>query len=113
MGVNQHVRGTWMNNLITDLHLITGKICRPGANPLSLTGQPSACGTASEVGTSSNRLPADMVVTNPEHRAEAEHIWNCRPEPSPPSPGRMRSTCSARSKRGDIRTMWIQTTNPG
>jgi nitrate reductase NapA len=51
MGVNQHVRGTWMNNLITDLHLITGKICRPGANPLSLTGQPSACGTAREVGT--------------------------------------------------------------
>ena len=52
MGVNQHVRGTWMNNLITDLHLITGKICRPGSNPLSLTGQPSACGTAREVGTS-------------------------------------------------------------
>ena len=34
MGVNQHVRGTWMNNLITDLHLITGKISRPGANPV-------------------------------------------------------------------------------
>ena len=30
MGVNQHTRGTWMNNLITDLHLITGKISRPG-----------------------------------------------------------------------------------
>ncbi len=29
MGVNQHTRGTWMNNLITDLHLMTGKICRP------------------------------------------------------------------------------------
>ena len=66
MGVNQHVRGTWMNNLINDLHLITGKISRPGSNPLSLTGQPSACGTAREVGTLSNRLPADMVVTNAE-----------------------------------------------
>jgi nitrate reductase NapA len=49
MGVNQHTRGTWMNNLITDLHLITGKISRPGANPFSLTGQPSACGTVREV----------------------------------------------------------------
>ncbi|MFN3487302.1 MAG: molybdopterin-dependent oxidoreductase, partial [Planctomycetota bacterium] len=29
MGVNQHTRGTWMNNLITDLHLLTGKIGRP------------------------------------------------------------------------------------
>ena len=50
MGVNQHTRGTWMNNLITDLHLITGKISRPGNNPFSLTGQPSACGTIREVG---------------------------------------------------------------
>ena len=33
MESEQHVRGTWMNNLITDLHLITGKICRPGSNP--------------------------------------------------------------------------------
>jgi nitrate reductase NapA len=58
MGVNQHTRGTWMNNLITDLHLITGKISRPGANPFSLTGQPSACGTVREVGTLAHRLPA-------------------------------------------------------
>nr|CBX71049.1 hypothetical protein YEW_EU20920 [Yersinia enterocolitica W22703] len=29
-----------------------------------MTGQPSACGTAREVGTFSHRLPADMVVTN-------------------------------------------------
>ncbi|TFH20688.1 MAG: periplasmic nitrate reductase subunit alpha, partial [Myxococcales bacterium] len=72
MGVNQHTRGTWMNNLITDLHLITGKIGRPGANPFSLTGQPSACGTAREVGTLSNRLPADMLVTVAEHREKAE-----------------------------------------
>ena len=96
MGVNQHVRGTWMNNLITDLHLITGKICRPGANPLSLTGQPSACGTAREVGTSNNRLPADMVVTNPEHRAEAERIWKLPAGTIPATPGITRSTCSGR-----------------
>ena len=36
--------------------------------PFSLTGQPSACGTAREVGTFAHRLPADMVVTNPDHR---------------------------------------------
>ena len=112
MGVNQHVRGTWMNNLITDLHLITGKICRPGANPLSLTGQPSACGTAREVGTSSNRLPADMVVTNPEHRAKAEHIWNVPPGTIPAKPGYHAVDMFRALKRGDIKTMWIQTTNP-
>ncbi|HEX7791664.1 MAG TPA: molybdopterin dinucleotide binding domain-containing protein, partial [Afipia sp.] len=30
---------------------------------------------AREVGTFAHRLPADMVVTNPEHRKHAEEIW--------------------------------------
>ena len=68
MGFNQHTRGIWANNLIYNMHLLTGKISEPGNSPFSLTGQPSACGTAREVGTFSHRLPADMVVTNPEHR---------------------------------------------
>ena len=75
MGVNQHTRGVWVNNLIYNLHLLTGKISEPGNSPFSLTGQPSACGTAREVGTFAHRLPADMVVKNPKHRALAEKIW--------------------------------------
>jgi nitrate reductase NapA len=75
MGFNQHTRGVWCNNLVYNLHLLTGKIAEPGNSPFSLTGQPSACGTAREVGTFSHRLPADMVVNNPEHRATAEKIW--------------------------------------
>lgn len=112
MGVNQHVRGTWMNNLITDLHLITGKISRPGANPFSLTGQPSACGTAREVGTLANRLPADMVVTNPEHRAKAEEIWGLPPGTIPERPGYHTMDMFRALVRGDVKVMWIQTTNP-
>ena len=65
MGLNQHVRGVWANHLIYNIHLLTGKIAEPGNSPFSLTGQPSACGTAREVGTFAHRLPADMVVTNP------------------------------------------------
>ena len=65
MGFNQHVRGVWVNQLCYNLHLLTGKIAEPGNGPFSLTGQPSACGTAREVGTFAHRLPADMVVTNP------------------------------------------------
>ena len=75
MGFNQHTRGTWVNNLIYNVHLLTGKISEPGNGPFSLTGQPSACGTAREVGTFAHRLPADMVVTNPAHRAMTEKIW--------------------------------------
>jgi nitrate reductase NapA len=112
MGVNQHTRGTWMNNLITDLHLLTGKIGRPGANPFSLTGQPSACGTVREVGTLANRLPADMVVTNEEHRRLAEEIWGLEPGTIPAKPGYHAVDMFRALARGDVRCMWIQTTNP-
>jgi nitrate reductase NapA len=78
MGFNQHTRGTWANNLCYNIHLLTGKISEPGNSPFSLTGQPSACGTAREVGTFSHRLPADMVVTNPDHRKHSEELWGCR-----------------------------------
>jgi nitrate reductase NapA len=75
MGFNQHVRGVWVNGLCYNVHLLMGKISEPGNSPFSLTGQPSACGTAREVGTFSHRLPADLVVANPEHRAFAEKVW--------------------------------------
>ncbi|NNJ84054.1 MAG: molybdopterin-dependent oxidoreductase, partial [Gammaproteobacteria bacterium] len=87
MGVNQHTRGTWMNNLIYNIHLLTGKISKPGCGPVSLTGQPSACGTAREVGTFAHRLPADMVVKNPKHRAIAEKIWKLPEGTINPKPG--------------------------
>lgn len=112
MGVNQHTRGTWMNNLITDLHLLTGKISRPGNNPFSLTGQPSACGTVREVGTLNNRLPADMVVNNPEHRAKTEKIWKLPADTIPAKPGYHTVDMFRALARGDLKTIWIQTTNP-
>ena len=74
MGFNQHTRGVWANNLVYNIHLLTGKIAEPGNSPFSLTGQPSACGTAREVGTFSHRLPADMLVANKLHRDKAEEI---------------------------------------
>lgn len=76
MGMNQHTRGVWMNNLVYNIHLLTGKISKPGCGPFSLTGQPTACGTAREVGVFSHRLPADLVVANPDHRRFSEMIWN-------------------------------------
>ena len=87
MGFNQHVRGVWANQMVYNIHLLTGKISEPGNSPFSLTGQPSACGTAREVGTFAHRLPADMVVTNPEHRAHAEEIWKLPHGLLPEKPG--------------------------
>ena len=87
MGFNQHTRGVWCNNLVYNIHLLTGKISTPGNSPFSLTGQPSACGTAREVGTFSHRLPADMLVANKAHRDIAEKIWQLPEGTIPDKPG--------------------------
>ena len=75
MGFNQHTRGTWVNELCYMVHFLVGKQAQPGNGAFSLTGQPSACGTAREVGTFCHRLPADMVVANAAHRKISEKIW--------------------------------------
>ena len=98
MGFNQHTRGTWVNNLIYNVHLLVGKISEPGNGPFSLTGQPSACGTAREVGTFSHRLPADMVVTNEKHRAATEAIWQLPAGTIPTRSACMRWRRTARSR---------------
>lgn len=112
MGVNQHTRGTWMNNLIYNLHLLTGKICEPGNLPFSLTGQPSACGTCREAGTFTHRLPADMVVTNPEHREKTEKIWNVPKGTIPPKPTYHAVDMFRALEEGEIKVFWSMITNP-
>ncbi len=111
MGVNQHTRGVWVNNLIYNVHLLVGKISEPGNSPFSLTGQPSACGTAREVGTFSHRLPADMVVKNPEHRAIAEKIWKLPEGILNGVPGAHAVLQSRKLKDGEINVYWIQVNN--
>jgi nitrate reductase NapA len=111
MGFNQHTRGTWCSHLLYNLHLLTGKISTPGNSPFSLTGQPSACGTAREVGTFSHRLPADMVVTNPKHRAEAEHIWQCPEGTIPDKPGFHAVLQSRMLKDGKLNAYWVMANN--
>ncbi len=111
MGLNQHTRGTWVNNLVYNIHLLTGKISTPGNSPFSLTGQPSACGTAREVGTFTHKLPHG-VVTNPEHRAAAAKIWKVPVERIPAKPTYHATEMFRALDRGDIKFLWTQVTNP-
>ncbi|MBF0285593.1 MAG: nitrate reductase catalytic subunit NapA [Magnetococcales bacterium] len=111
MGVNQHVRGTWMNNLIYNVHLLTGKIAEPGNSPFSLTGQPSACGTAREVGTFAHRLPADMVVMKKEHRDIAEKKWGLPEGTIPDKPGFHAVLQHRMLKDGKLNAYWVMCTN--
>lgn len=118
MGVNQHTRGTAMNTLIHGIHLLSGHFGTPGDAPTSLTGQPSACGTAREVGTLAHALPGGRIVKKDEHRAQTEEIWNLPPGRMNAKPGyhtmeMFRRWCMPKADGGDIHTIWVQVTNPG
>ncbi len=87
------------------------KISEPGNSPFSLTGQPSACGTAREVGTFAHRLPADMTVTNPEHRKHAEEIWRIPHGIIPEKPGYHAVEQDRMLKDGKLNFYWVQVNN--
>jgi len=59
MGLNQSAQGVDKNIALINLHLLTGKINRPGNGPFSLTGQPNAMG-GREVGGLSTMLAVHL-----------------------------------------------------
>lgn len=118
MGFNQHTQGTQINNLCHGIHLLSGHFGRPGDAPTSLTGQPSACGTAREVGTLAHALPGGMLVANEDHRSMCEDYWNVERGRINPTPGyhtvkMFEQFCTPTDQGGDIDTIWVQVTNPG
>ena len=112
MGMNQHYRGSWVNEQAYMVHLLTGKQAKPGDGAFSLTGQPSACGTAREVGTFAHRLPADMVVFNAKHRERSEKIWNLPAKTLNPKVGSHITKILRSLEDGSIKWAWVQVNNP-
>ena len=113
MGMNQHTRGTAINNLVYNVHLLSGKIGKPGSTPFSLTGQPSACGTCREVGTTNVGLPGGLMIDNEEHRKKAEHLWNL-PEGALSAKAGFHAIAMFKALAvGELSSVWVQVTNPG
>ena len=112
MGMNQHTRGTWVNTLAYNVHFLLNKQAKPGSGAFSLTGQPSACGTAREVGTFCHRLPADMMVKNPKHRKITEKGWRV-PEGTINPVGNQHIMKIHRDiEDGIIKFAWVNVCNP-
>ena len=115
MGLNQSVIGVNKNLSLINLHLITGRIGKPGNGPFSLTGQPNAMG-GRETGGLANILPAHRDVTNAAHRAEVEAFWNS-PVKIADKPGLTATEmfeALANDKPGNasLKAIWIINTNP-
>jgi len=108
-GLNQSSSGTAKNAALINLHLATGQIGKPGAGPLSLTGQPNAMG-GREVGGMANLLSAHRDLDNPADRAEVARIWDV--DSVPAAPGRTAVEMFDAVRRGKIKLLWIACTNP-
>ena len=113
MGLNQRTRGVWVNNLVHNLHLITGKIGTPGSTPLSLTGQPNACGGVRDGGALAPLLPYGRLVANEKHRAEMEKLWGVPPGTIQPKPGLFTIEMFRALEAGKLKALWVMCTNPG
>jgi len=112
MGMNQHTRGVWVNEQAYMVHFLLGKQAKPGNGAFSLTGQPSACGTAREVGTFAHRLPADMVVANAKHREVSENLWKLPKGTLNPKVGSHIMKIFRDLEDGNIKFAWVNVCNP-
>jgi assimilatory nitrate reductase catalytic subunit len=108
-GLNQSVQGTDKNTALINLHLATGQIGKPGAGPLSLTGQPNAMG-GREVGGMATLLGAHRDLANPADRAEIARFWGVKTVPA--APGKTAVEMFEAVRAGQIKAIWIACTNP-
>ncbi|WP_158810374.1 sulfite reductase subunit alpha [Beijerinckia sp. L45] len=111
MGLNQSTHGTWNTNTLCNLHLATGKICRLGSGPFSLTGQPNAMG-GRDVGYMGAGLPGQRSLFDAADRTFVEGLWGL-PQ------GNLRATVGDGAvsmfkalKAGTVKAVWIICTNP-
>jgi nitrite reductase (NADH) large subunit len=109
MGVNQSAHGTDTVNALTNLHLATGQIGRPGAGPFSLTGQPNAMG-GREAGAMATLLAAHRTLGDAGDRAEVAAIWGSGPIPG--EAGRTAVELFDHAADGGLDVLWIAGSNP-
>ncbi|MBR0565170.1 molybdopterin-dependent oxidoreductase [Azoarcus sp. L1K30] len=108
-GLNQYAFGSHNNAALINLHLATGQIGRPGAGPLSLTGQPNAMG-GREVGGLANLLSAHRDLANAAHRDEVAALWGV--DSVPEKPGKSAVELFQALRSGEVKAVWIACTNP-
>ncbi|MFZ5722557.1 MAG: molybdopterin-dependent oxidoreductase [Pseudomonadota bacterium] len=108
-GVNQSSGGTDKVNAIINCHLATGRIGKPGAAPLSLTGQPNAMG-GREVGGLATQLAAHLPFDDHAARAQVARFWQAPALAT--DKGLKAVDLFAAVAAGKVKFLWIMGTNP-
>jgi nitrate reductase NapA len=109
--VNQDVRGTWINNVLHNVHLLLGKVASPGNSPFCTTGQPSGGSAVHDAGSLTHTLPRG-VVQDAQDRRRAADIWGVPVEQIDSRPTHSALSMFRALEQGDIRFLWIQATDP-
>jgi assimilatory nitrate reductase catalytic subunit len=107
-GVNQSASGTDAVNAILNIHLLTGRIGKPGMGPFSVTGQPNAMG-GREVGGLANQLAAHMFFDAPSVD-RVGRFWNAARMAD--KEGLKAVDMFRAIDDGRIKAVWIMGTNP-
>jgi ferredoxin-nitrate reductase len=111
MGANQSTVGTLKNRALINLCLATGNLGRPGAGPLSLTGQPNAMG-GRETGGLAHLLPGYRRVDSAEDRAAMAAHWQVPVDRISPQPGLSAVELFEALHERRVKAIWIVATNP-
>ena len=118
-GVYQSMGATNTVRMICAMHLIMGKIGRPGSSPFSITGQATAMSNR-EAGASS-ALAGYRNPYNIDHTNWLEDFWNVdrgkipRRKPTPITSNRDYQDINSHvemMRNGELNLFWIQCTNP-
>ncbi|MBC8316973.1 MAG: molybdopterin-dependent oxidoreductase, partial [Desulfobulbaceae bacterium] len=112
MGINQRKQGVWANNLIHNLHILTGQLMKPGADSLSMTGQPNACGGVREGGGLCHILPGHRLVAKEPLRNQVEDAWGIPKGRIPPKPGLHTMAMFSAVNEGKLKALWVNCTSP-
>jgi ferredoxin-nitrate reductase len=111
MGANQSTVGTMKNRGLINLCLASGQIGRPGAGPLSLTGQPNAMG-GRETGGLAHLLPGYRKIESEVDREQMERHWGLESVTISPKPGLPAIELYDALEAGQVKAVWIVATNP-
>jgi nitrate reductase (cytochrome) len=109
--LNQHARGTWLNNVLHNIHLLVGRVASPGNGALCCTAQPSGSDAVHAAGAAPAALPAGDV-RNEDDRQHAARLWGVPAAQLAGTPGRTALSMFRGVESGAIRFLWVHGSDP-
>ena len=104
--VNRQGRGTWVNNVLHNIHLLVGKVATPGNAAIPLSGQPGGAALVAD------DLGHRVHAMDTAGRARVARLLGRTPEKVDAHAARPALSIFRALDRGDVRFIWIQATNP-